>query len=124
MTKSLSRRDFLKIGGAAAATLAAGSFIPPQVASAAREAGLIDANGDGYISTMCEMCVWRCGVLAKVKDGKVVNAGGRVLGVTARGRSIREAIQNAYAAAGKIHWKDCFYRRDIGHRALSRECNK
>ena len=76
MTKSLSRRDFLKIGGAAAATLAAGSFIPPQVASAAREAGLIDANGDGYISTMCEMCVWRCGVLAKVKDGKVVKLEG------------------------------------------------
>lgn len=76
MTKSLSRRDFLKIGGAAAATLAAGSFIPPQVASAARKAGLIDANGDGTISTMCEMCVWRCGVLAKVKDGKVVKLEG------------------------------------------------
>ena len=58
------------------------------------------------------------------KDGKIVNAGGRVLGVTARGRSIREAIQNAYAAVGKIHWKGCFCRRDIGHRALSRECNK
>ena len=57
------------------------------------------------------------------KDGKVVNIGGRVLGVTARGRTIREAIQNAYAAVAKIHWKGCFYRKDIGHRALARECN-
>ena len=56
------------------------------------------------------------------KDGKVVNTGGRVLGVTARGRTIREAIQNAYAAAARIHWKGCFYRKDIGHRALAREC--
>ncbi len=58
------------------------------------------------------------------KDGKIVNAGGRVLGVTARGHTVREAIQRAYAAAGEIHWKDCFYRKDIGHRALARECNK
>ena len=76
MTKSLSRRDFLKIGGAAAAALTAGSFIPPQVARAAREAGLVDASGDGYIPSMCEMCVWRCGLLARVKDGRVVKLEG------------------------------------------------
>lgn len=76
MTKSMSRRDFLKLGGLTAAMLTVGSFIPPQVAKAAREAGLIDPNGDGYIPTMCEMCVWRCGVLAKVKDGKVVKLEG------------------------------------------------
>jgi thiosulfate reductase/polysulfide reductase chain A len=60
----------------AAAVVSAGSFLAPQVAKAAREAGLIDPNGDGYIPTMCEMCVWRCGVLAKVKDGKVVKLEG------------------------------------------------
>lgn len=76
MTKTFTRRDFLKLGGMATAALAAGSFLPPQVAKAAREAGLIDPNGDGYIPTMCEMCVWRCGVLAKVKDGKVVKLEG------------------------------------------------
>ncbi len=76
MTKSMSRRDFLKLGGMAATMLTVGSFIPPQVAKAARGAGLIDPNGDGYIPTMCEMCVWRCGVLAKVKDGKVVKLEG------------------------------------------------
>jgi thiosulfate reductase / polysulfide reductase chain A len=76
MTKSISRRDFLKLGTAASVALAAGQFLPPQVAQAAREAGHLDANGDGYVPSMCEMCVWRCGLLAKVKDGRVVKLEG------------------------------------------------
>ena len=68
MTNTLSRRDFLKLSGAAAL----GGFIPPQAAHAAHKAGQINAKGEGYISTLCEMCVWRCGVLAKVKEGRVV----------------------------------------------------
>lgn len=71
-----TRRDFLKLGGASLGALAAGTFLPPKVASAARQSDLIDANGDGYIPTMCEMCVWRCGVLAKVEDGRVVKLEG------------------------------------------------
>ena len=55
------------------------------------------------------------------KDGRIVNAGGRVLGVTARGANVREAIANAYRAVDCIHWQDCFARRDIGYRALARE---
>lgn len=76
MTKTISRRDFLKIGTAASAALAAGQFLPPLVAQAAREAGHLDANGDGYVPSMCEMCVWRCGLVAKVKDGRVVKLEG------------------------------------------------
>ncbi|MEJ2596807.1 MAG: molybdopterin-dependent oxidoreductase [Anaerolineales bacterium] len=76
MTKSLSRRAFLKLGGAAATAVAVGTFIPPQVAQAAREAGLLDADNNGYIASMCEMCVWRCGLIAKVKDGRVVKLEG------------------------------------------------
>ncbi len=76
MTKTLSRRDFLKLGGLAAGATAIGNFLPPLVAKAAREAGLLDPNGDGYIPTICEMCVWRCGVLAKVKGGRVVKLEG------------------------------------------------
>ena len=53
-------------------------------------------------------------------DGETVTSGGRVLGVTAIGRDIREAIDRAYRAAGEIKWSGCFYRRDIGHRALAR----
>ena len=76
MTNLLSRRDFLKLGGATAGALAIGEFIPPLVAKAAREAGTLNANGDGYIPSMCEMCVWRCGLLAKVEGGRVVKLEG------------------------------------------------
>ncbi len=86
MTQTLSRRDFLKIGGAAGAGLAVGSIIPPRVAQAARQAGLLDARGDGYVASMCEMCVWRCGLLAKVRDGRVVKLDGNPQHPHSRGR--------------------------------------
>jgi thiosulfate reductase / polysulfide reductase chain A len=73
---TISRRDFLKMGGAAAAVLAVGKFIPPRVAQAALSTGQVNAQGDGEIATTCEMCVWRCGVLAKVREGKVVKLDG------------------------------------------------
>ena len=76
MTKTISRRDFLKLGGIAAGALALGQLIPPEVASAARKSGMLDASDSGYIPTMCEMCVWRCGVLAKVENGRVVKLEG------------------------------------------------
>ena len=76
MTKIISRRDFLKLGAASAGVLALGQMLPPKIALAAREAGLIDAAGDGYVHSMCEMCVWRCGLIAKVKDGRVVKLDG------------------------------------------------
>lgn len=52
---------------------------------------------------------------------QVVANGGRVLGITARGKTIREAIDRAYNMVDKIHYEGCFSRRDIGHRALERE---
>ncbi len=76
MSKMLSRRNFLIAGGAAAGALAVGQFIPPSVARAAREAGFLNAESDGIIPSMCEMCVWRCGLLAKVKGGRVVKLEG------------------------------------------------
>lgn len=72
----VSRRDFLKLGSAAIGALAVGQFIPPPVAQAARAVGSLDDNGSGYISTMCEMCVWRCGVRAKVVENRVVKLEG------------------------------------------------
>jgi thiosulfate reductase/polysulfide reductase chain A len=76
MTKKISRRNFLKLGGMTAGALALGNFVSPEVAFAARQAGLLDAQDNGYISTMCEMCVWRCGVLAKIQNGRVVKLEG------------------------------------------------
>ncbi len=76
MTKTISRRDFLKLGAASVGAFAVGQMLPPMVAKAAKESGLINAAGNGYISTMCEMCVWRCGVIAKIVEGRVVKLDG------------------------------------------------
>ncbi len=76
MPKTMSRRDFLKVGGATVGALILGEFIPPRVAEAARVSGMLDAGNSGYIPSMCEMCVWRCGVLAKVEYGRVVKLEG------------------------------------------------
>jgi phosphoribosylamine---glycine ligase len=50
--------------------------------------------------------------------GELVTAGGRVLGVTARGKDVPDAARAAYQAAGAISWAGMRMRRDIGHRAL------
>ena len=55
-----------------------------------------------------------------LRNGQVVTDGGRVLGVTSRGCTITDAIQNAYTAADKIHWEGVHYRHDIAHRAINR----
>ena len=54
------------------------------------------------------------------QDGKIVAVGGRVLNVTATGRTVGEAQTRAYDAASRIHWQGSFYRNDIGWRALRR----
>lgn len=54
------------------------------------------------------------------RNDQVVTAGGRVLGVTALGRDVREAIDRAYVAVKKIHWEGAHYRTDIGRRAIAR----
>lgn len=53
-------------------------------------------------------------------EGGYLTAGGRVLGVTARGPDVAAARERAYAAAGKIHFEGAHWRRDIAWRALSR----
>ncbi|HIJ89600.1 MAG TPA: phosphoribosylamine--glycine ligase [Deltaproteobacteria bacterium] len=51
----------------------------------------------------------------------VVTNGGRVLGVTAIGDTVQEAIVKAYKAAEEISWDGCYYRKDIGRKALDRK---
>lgn len=55
---------------------------------------------------------------AKLKDGKLYTDGGRVLGVTAKGETLKEAIEKAYAKVEKISFANAYYRKDIGARAL------
>ena len=54
-----------------------------------------------------------------IENRRTVTSGGRVFGVTAMDTSINKAIERAYKAVDKIRWKGCYYRRDIGHRAIS-----
>jgi phosphoribosylamine--glycine ligase len=54
-------------------------------------------------------------------DGKLVANGGRVLNVTARGPSVRDAQAKAYAAVDAVDFADGFCRRDIGWREVARE---
>lgn len=51
-------------------------------------------------------------------DGRILASGGRVLNITARGASLREAADRAYAMVDRIDWPEGFCRRDIGWRAL------
>ena len=54
-----------------------------------------------------------------IKDSKLVTAGGRVLGVTALGNTLEEALRKSYDAVGKINFENAHYRKDIGQRALN-----
>ncbi len=57
----------------------------------------------------------------KSSDGRTTTSGGRVLGVTALGDDIEGAIEHAYEAVGRIRWNGCYYRKDIGRKALNRK---
>lgn len=54
------------------------------------------------------------------RDGEIVTAGGRVLGVSAAAGDLRTALDRAYGAMAKIHFEGMQFRRDIGWRALRR----
>jgi phosphoribosylamine--glycine ligase len=66
---------------------------------------------------------WRDGVVfhagTRLDGDRVVTDGGRVLGVTALGDTIGDAVAEAYRAIGHLDWPGMHYRRDIGHRATA-----
>ena len=60
----------------------------------------------------------------KADGGRVLANGGRVLNVSALGKSVGEARERAYEAVSRIRWPEGFYRHDIGWRAVERENEK
>jgi phosphoribosylamine--glycine ligase len=54
----------------------------------------------------------------KWEDNRCITDGGRVLNVTAKGKTLQEAKDRVYHMCEKIHWEGSFYRKDIGYRAL------
>ncbi len=67
---------------------------------------------------MDDVMVFHAGT--SLQDGKVVNTGGRVLGVTGLGSTVAGAIDRAYSAVDKINWQGVHFRKDIGRKALNR----
>ena len=58
---------------------------------------------------------------AKLENGKLLTAGGRVLGVTEVGASLKEAIDAAYETVETVRFENAYFRRDIGQKALAAE---
>jgi len=77
--RRISRRAFIKTGAAAAAGAAALTAFPRQgqAVSVGRKEKQPDVTPDRIVPTYCEMCFWRCGVLANVKNGKVLSLEGQ-----------------------------------------------
>ncbi|QTA82699.1 Phosphoribosylamine--glycine ligase [Desulfonema limicola] len=75
-------------------------------------------SGLDKVKQMEDIFVFHAGTAATEKG--IAANGGRVLGVTALGNSVKQAISTAYNAVSKIDWKDVQYRKDIGQKALTR----
>ncbi len=97
-----------KAGAAACVVMASGGY-PGDFQKGFPIRGIEAAEATGAI-------VFHAGTRLKPPD--VVTDGGRVLGVTAVGESLQEAIDRAYAACDRIQFEGAYYRRDIGHRVL------
>lgn len=67
-----------------------------------------------------DICIFHAGT-AKDENDQIVSTGGRVLGITARANSTKEAQSKAYNTISHIHWPDGFCRKDIGWRAIAAE---
>jgi phosphoribosylamine--glycine ligase len=70
------------------------------------------------VKGMQDVMVFHAGTIRKGRA--VLTDGGRVLGVTALGAGVQEAISMAYQAVGKIRWERAYCRKDIGRKALAR----
>jgi phosphoribosylamine--glycine ligase len=111
VTGRLSGRGLRWKPGASVCVVMAAHGYPGEIATGDVIQGLKEAG------TVPETVVFHAGTKAKA-DGSIVTSGGRVLGVTALGQTLRQARERAYDACEKIYWRGAHYRRDIGSRAV------
>jgi phosphoribosylamine--glycine ligase len=78
----------------------------------------LEIKGIDAANRMRDVVVFHAGTSAEGK--KILSQGGRVLGVTALGDTVSEAIAKAYKAVAKIKWNKVHFRTDIGQKALVR----
>lgn len=108
--QTLSDLDIEWSDEASACVIMASGGYPKSYPKGIEITGLTDGQLDG-------VTVYHAGTA--VKDGKLVTSGGRVLGVTALGNTLEEALEKSYDAVSKIHFENAHYRKDIGQRALN-----
>ena len=111
--ETLSDLDVEWSDDACACVIMASGGYPKSYPKAIEITGLSNGQLDG-------VTVYHAGT--KLQDNKLVTSGGRVLGVTALGDTLENALKKSYDAVEKIHFEGAHYRRDIGKRAL--EANK
>ncbi|MBN1164704.1 MAG: phosphoribosylamine--glycine ligase [Candidatus Krumholzibacteriota bacterium] len=107
---NLDSVDFENSGDACACVVVAAGGYPGEYTKGVEITGLEKADEKGCI-------VFHAGTA--LQGGKVVNSGGRVLGVTAVARKLEDALAKAYSGVDVIKFKDCFSRRDIGKKGLT-----
>ena len=105
----LEQLDIRWRGGAAACVVLASGGYPGKYEGGKAITGIVKAEALGAT-------VYHAGTA--VKDGALVTAGGRVLGVTALGDTLADAVGYAYKAAKEIHFDGAHMRSDIGSREL------
>ncbi len=76
-----------------------------------------EITGIAAAESLPDIIIFHAGTV--IKDGKLVTNGGRVLGVTAIGDSLQEALDKAYGAVKLIHFEGMQFRTDIGKKSLS-----
>lgn len=118
-TGCLGQDDLVVLPGAAATVIVASGGYPGDYEKNKVITGLPVSGRSG---DRAESVVFHCGTKSVEREGgvDVVTAGGRVLSVTGRGQTLREAVDRAYAAVSGISFDGMFYRRDIAHRAFNR----
>ena len=107
---TLAELDIEWADEACACIIAASGGYPKSYPKGIEITGLENGQKDGVI-------VYHAGTA--IKDGKLVTSGGRVLGVTALGSDLQQALDKAYAALGEIHFDNMQFRHDIGKKALA-----
>lgn len=107
---TLAELDIEWADEACACVIAASGGYPKSYPKGIEITGLENGQKDGVI-------VYHAGTA--IKDGKLVTSGGRVLGVTALGSDLQQALDKAYAALDEIHFVNMHFRHDIGKKALA-----
>ena len=110
----LADSDIIVKDECAATVIVASGGYPGSYEKGKEIVGEGEGEGEGEGRTI----VFHCGT--KAEGDKILTSGGRVLSVTGMGKTLREAVDRAYARVGKISFEGMFYRKDIAHRAFER----